>query len=337
MRVTRRLLWIAVLFQAVLLLVVVAHPNQKSIFEWWHRFFLVGGSIAIGAALGRARRANAAVVAFLVLASGLAIAAILYRSLTASCRPIRSALQKNFVGAMTAAGVADRLLRPAWLRLTRGSLSADRSCLRGRVCLPRSRGVRCSRSAPRSSLPRCVKVASRAASSIAIAVVAPLRRVRVGLGAAPVRSAPDQQPHLPCRLQRAGLSRVAPVAGVRPGLAVLQAAGRRCCKPTPRCGCSDPRRGWRRRAGRACAPRWAAAVRRCGGFRRRLRRLAFAFLVGRFVHGLFDIYWVAGTTTLPWLIVGIACRHGRCRRGRSTRCRVEGARSRPPHRRELTA
>ena len=57
-----------VLFQAVLLLVVVAHPNQKSIFEWLHRFFLVGGSIAIGAALGRARRANAAVVAFLVLA-----------------------------------------------------------------------------------------------------------------------------------------------------------------------------------------------------------------------------------------------------------------------------
>jgi hypothetical protein len=26
---------------------------------------------------------------------------------------------------------------------------------------------------------------------------------------------------------------------------------------------------------------------------------------GRFVHGLLDIYWVAGTTTLPWLIAGM--------------------------------
>ena len=35
--------------------------------------------------------------------------------------------------------------------------------------------------------------------------------------------------------------------------------------------------------------------------------LAVAFIAGRFLHGLFDIYWVAGTATLPWLIVGIVC------------------------------
>jgi len=35
--------------------------------------------------------------------------------------------------------------------------------------------------------------------------------------------------------------------------------------------------------------------------------IAVAFVVGRFVHGIFDVYWVAGTTTLPWIIVGIVC------------------------------
>jgi hypothetical protein len=29
--------------------------------------------------------------------------------------------------------------------------------------------------------------------------------------------------------------------------------------------------------------------------------------VGRFIHGLFDVYWVAATTTLPWIVAGIAC------------------------------
>ena len=76
MRTTRRLLWIALLFEAVLLLTVVAHPNEKSIFEWLHRLFLVGGSITIGAVLGRARRANAAVVTFLVLTTTLAVVAV---------------------------------------------------------------------------------------------------------------------------------------------------------------------------------------------------------------------------------------------------------------------
>ena len=32
-----------------------------------------------------------------------------------------------------------------------------------------------------------------------------------------------------------------------------------------------------------------------------------ALVVERFVHGLFDVYWVAGSSTLPWLIVGIVC------------------------------
>lgn len=34
---------------------------------------------------------------------------------------------------------------------------------------------------------------------------------------------------------------------------------------------------------------------------------ALAVTIGHFVHGAVDIYWVAGTVTLPWLIVGMAC------------------------------
>jgi O-antigen ligase len=37
-----------------------------------------------------------------------------------------------------------------------------------------------------------------------------------------------------------------------------------------------------------------------------LAMAALAILVARVVHGTFDVYWVASTQTLPWLIVGMA-------------------------------
>jgi O-antigen ligase len=33
---------------------------------------------------------------------------------------------------------------------------------------------------------------------------------------------------------------------------------------------------------------------------------ATAAVVARFTHGLFDVYWVAGTQLLPWILVGMA-------------------------------
>ena len=50
----RGILW----YQAILILVVVAHPNRYDIIEWFHRFSYLGGSVLVGWAIanyGRAR------------------------------------------------------------------------------------------------------------------------------------------------------------------------------------------------------------------------------------------------------------------------------------------
>ena len=44
-------------------------------------------------------------------------------------------------------------------------------------------------------------------------------------------------------------------------------------------------------------------LRRAGS---NLALAALALVVANLVHGLFDLYWVAGTLTLTWLVVGMA-------------------------------
>jgi polysaccharide biosynthesis protein PslJ len=305
MRVTRRLLWVAVLFQAVLLLVVVAHPNEKSVFEWFHRFFLVGGSIAIGAALGRARRASAAVVAFLVLASGLSIAAIVTTAAHGFASGHTLGLQKNFVGAMCGSAVLIAFLRPAWVRLSHAqALTIAVLCSIG-LFASQSRGAIAALAAALFiGAVRQGRVSRR--EVIAVIVVTPL--VLFAVSSVRHQSHQHEITSLTYRADYSALAyrewHLSPVFGQ--GLRFFKQPGALTQVDTPSVIASTLAEGgvvgvlalgllvgsallvlWR-------LPRDAAA-------------LAVAFVVGRFAHGLFDIYWVAGTTTLPWLIVGIVC------------------------------
>ena len=306
MRVTRRLLWIDVAFQAVLLLVVLAHPNQKSIFEWWHRFFLVGGCITIGAVLGRARRANAAVVAFLLLASGLAVAAI-FTSIAHGFAPANPFhYQKNTVGALTAAAVLLCVLRPSWLRLSRGQFQLITAVCGLGLLASQSRGAMLALGA--AVLVAAIRRGQLSQRSlVAVAVVTPL----VIFALLSVQHESDSHAQFSSFTYRADYSALAyrewhlsPVLGQ--GLrffkqpdALLQVDAHNVVAAT----LAD-----------SGVVGLAAFVLLIGGSALSLWRLpagiaavALAFLVGRFVHGLFDVYWVAGPTTLPWLIVGIAC------------------------------
>jgi hypothetical protein len=306
MRMTRRLLWIDVAFQAVLLLVIVAHPNQKSIFEWWHRFFLVGGCITIGAALGRARRANAAVVAFLLFTSGLAVAAV-FTSLAHGFAPAYPFhYQKNTVGAMTAAAVLLCVLRPAWLRLSRGQFQLVTVVCGAGLLASQSRGAIVALGV--AVLVAAIRQGRLSRSSVlAVIVVTPL----LVFAAVSLQHESDRNSPNSTLAARADLSALAyrewhlsPVLGQglrffkQPG-ALLQGDAHNVVAAT----LAD-----------SGLVGLAALALLIGGSMIALWRLpaqtssiALAFLVGRFVHGLFDVYWVAGPTTLPWLIVGIAC------------------------------
>jgi len=306
MRVTRRLLWIDVMFQAVLLLVVVAHPNQKSIFEWWHRFFLVGGCITIGAVLGRARRANAAVVAFLVLTSALAVASVATSLAHGFAPAYPFQYQKNTVGAMTGSAVLLCVLRPTWLRLTRGQfVSITVVCAAG-LLASQSRGAMLALAAAVFvAAVRQGRLSRR--SIVAVLVVAPLLIFAV-VSLQHEASSHAQFNSLTYRVDYSALAfrewHLSPVFG----------QGLRFFKQPGALLNTDAHDVIATTLAEGGIVGLVALALLIGGSMMALWRLpaqaasiGLAFLVGRFVHGLFDIYWVAGPTTLPWLIVGIVC------------------------------
>jgi hypothetical protein len=305
MRVTRRLVWISVFFQAVLLLVVVAHPNQKSIFEWWHRFFLVGGSITIGAALGRARRANAAVVALLYLATALAVAAM-FTALAHGLRPANPfGLQKNFVGAMTGSAVLIACLRPTWVRLSRTQVFLIAVLCSAGLLASQSRGAMLALAAALViAAVRQGRLSSR--DLIAIVVVTPL--VIFAVASVRQESGQHQINSLTYRANYDALAyrewHLSPIFGQ--GLRFFKQPGALTQVDTPSVIASTLAEGGVVGI-LALALLLGAALLALWRLPPDVAAIAVAFVVGRFVHGLFDIYWVAGTTTLPWLIVGIVC------------------------------
>jgi O-antigen ligase len=305
MRTTRRLLWIALLFEAVLLLTVVAHPNEKSIFEWLHRLFLVGGSITIGAVLGRARRANAAVVTFLVLTTTLAVVAV-GEALVHGFAPAQPfGLQKNFVGSMAASAVLIALVRPAWLRLSDNQVHSIAVLCAAGLLASRSRGAMLALAAALLVVAvRQKRLSSR--SMIAVAVVTPL--VIFTVVSLSHEAGQHQINSLTARADYSALAyrewHMSPVFGQglrffnQPG-ALLQSDAHNVIATTLAEGGVVGLVALALLVGLTLVALWRLPPE--------IGALALAFVAGRFIHGLFDIYWVAATTTLPWLIVGIVC------------------------------
>ena len=306
MRTTARLLGIAVAYQAITVIVVLAHPNAKDVFEWWHRLFLVGGSIVIGAALGRARRASATVSAFLVAATALAVAAIVTSLAHGFAPAYPFGYQKNFVGAMTASAVVIAMLRPAWLRISAGwSLCIALLCAAG-LLASQSRGAMVALAAAiLIAAVRQGRLSSR--SIVAIAIVVPL----VIFAVASFRQESSQHVQFNSLRYRSDYSALAyrewhlsPVVGQgfrffeRPGALLQTDAHNVIASTLAESGLVGLL---------ALALLLLAATRAMWRLPVEVGTIAIALIVGRFVHGLFDVYWVAGSSTLPWLVVGMAC------------------------------
>jgi hypothetical protein len=113
----KRFLQGIVWYQAVLILVVVAHPFHGDVIEWFHRFSYLAGSALVGWVIGWNGRARQAFRLFLWGAAILAMVAVEH-SIALHFQPAQwGAYQKNAVGAVMWVAVVIAQLNPSWARI----------------------------------------------------------------------------------------------------------------------------------------------------------------------------------------------------------------------------
>ena len=113
----KRFLLGIVVYQAVLLLVVVAHPFRGDVIEWFHRFSYLAGSALVGWVIGWNGRARQAFRLFLWGAALLALVAVEH-SIALHFQPAQwGAYQKNAIGAVMWIAVVIAQLNPSWARI----------------------------------------------------------------------------------------------------------------------------------------------------------------------------------------------------------------------------
>jgi hypothetical protein len=106
-------------FQAALILVVVANPNRYDIVEWFHRFSYLGGSVLVGWTIASFGRSRQAFRLFLWASMLLALISI-ERSFATHFQPAQwGAYQKNSIGAVMWVAVVLAQVNPPWSGLGR--------------------------------------------------------------------------------------------------------------------------------------------------------------------------------------------------------------------------
>jgi O-antigen ligase len=117
----RALLWLTVVYQAATLFTVVANPYLSNVIEWFHAWFLTGGALIVGWALGRAGRGGVALT-LLLLASCVIAAATVVQGVThlgGGLEPVYPefpfSMHKNFAGTVLAFAALIAYVHPTWL------------------------------------------------------------------------------------------------------------------------------------------------------------------------------------------------------------------------------
>jgi len=307
----RRLFFIFAAYEVVLVTTVIAHPSGRAVVEWMHRFLLLGGTVAVGAYLTREGLARRALRLF-VLVTGFVAAAAIVDTLTRGLGPAYPfGLHKNYVGAVTAAALLLSFAIPQELRLGRRVVPPMQVLLLGGLLASQSRGAEFGLVA--GAL--VVVVLHRGLRwSRAVLVMGPLVFV---LAALSVNAEFSASAHLDSSRARFESFQIRRTAG---GEALqlwrespLVGQGLRSYLDQNSQLQTSPHNIVYEALVESGIVGLAAFFLLQGGAVLVLRRAgsnlalaALALVVANLVHGLFDLYWVAGTLTLTWLVVGMA-------------------------------
>jgi hypothetical protein len=106
-------------YQAVLIMVVIAHPNRYNIVEWFHRFSYLGATVLCGWVIATYGRTRQAFRLFLAGASVLALLAVEH-AVTSSFHPAQwSGYQKNTIGDIMWVAIVVAQVNPPWSGVSR--------------------------------------------------------------------------------------------------------------------------------------------------------------------------------------------------------------------------
>lgn len=121
-RPLRQLLWLTVIYQASTLFTVVANPYTANAVDWVHTWFLIGGALIYGWAIGRSGHGDTGMKLLLGTASVVAGFVILRGLLNLSQGSFEAValtfgMHKNFLGTVLAITALIAYVRPLWLEL----------------------------------------------------------------------------------------------------------------------------------------------------------------------------------------------------------------------------
>jgi hypothetical protein len=114
----RRFLVGVVVYEVILIVVVAFHPNRDDVIEWLHRFSDLGGSAIIGWVIAAHRRVRQALRLYLLGAAIIAVLAMEH-AVAQHFLPAQWGLyQKNAVGGMMWPAILLTQLKPEWTELS---------------------------------------------------------------------------------------------------------------------------------------------------------------------------------------------------------------------------
>lgn len=299
-----------VAYQAVLAVAVLAHPTTRAILEWGHRILLVGGALAVGAALGNLGRLGAAIRWFLGASAVIAVAACAFSVANGFAPAYPFGIHKNSAGLLLALAFLTTVVAPRLAALPPALVGPLRLLLLAGVLASQSRGAMVAAIAGLAATQLGDRSARRAAPLVVAAIVAMIAVVAIVSGEEreKTRLDPDAARHtgLGSRQEtnRGALAiwSEAPVFGA--GLRYFKEPARAAGEPHNIVVVTLAESGVVGIG--ALTMLLSVAWLSLRGLAGEPAALARVILAVRVLAAVFDIYWVAGRGSFPWVLIGAA-------------------------------
>lgn len=328
-RAVRRVVAVGALYLGMLVLNLVVTPTKQALFEWAHRWVLVVGAVLIGAALAATGRVALALRALLATALVFAVAAILF-SVESGFKPAYVfGGHKNFVGpllamtllallaARSAFGISLLAAQSSSVVLALGLLATQsRASMIGLVVAAAAIWLRGRRNRLQVLLVAPLLV------GLSIAAYLSLRASTTGVNDNQFNAVRTRQSAYSLAFEQ---FRVNPLTGA--GIRWFKTPGKVTGEPhSALFGTLSETGLW---GGLAVVLLFGGAWFVLRQSKSDVVTAALAVLLFRLVEGQFAIFWVAGTMTLPWLLVGIAAGSARAEAPTRTVLRPSGRENSP--------